>query len=220
MSQLRGPDGAGGVLLPPHDRHLLAVLDGRVASLDPDEFLAVLPLLRRTFGEFAAPEHAAIGRAVSGALNRAARTRRPRPRDIDWNRRIATSLARTCRSHRTVIPERLVGRTARTWRCGTRASRGSDLPGRPHSATGRCEDAPLPVARWLARKAQGLASGRMSIYDSIGGAATVRAAVDDFYVRVLADPDGPRASSVWARVADARCPSVPTDTQPAFAVMS
>lgn len=28
----------------------------------------------------------------------------------------------------------------------------------------------------------------MSIYDSIGGAAAVRAAVDDFYVRVLADP--------------------------------
>ena len=29
----------------------------------------------------------------------------------------------------------------------------------------------------------------MSIYDSIGGAAAVRAAVDDFYDRVLADPD-------------------------------
>jgi len=28
----------------------------------------------------------------------------------------------------------------------------------------------------------------MSIYDSIGGAAAVRAAVDDFYERVLADP--------------------------------
>jgi hemoglobin len=28
----------------------------------------------------------------------------------------------------------------------------------------------------------------MSIYDSIGGAAAVRAAVDDFYARVLADP--------------------------------
>ena len=30
--------------------------------------------------------------AVSGALNRAARTRRPRPRDIDWNRTIAANL--------------------------------------------------------------------------------------------------------------------------------
>jgi hemoglobin len=29
----------------------------------------------------------------------------------------------------------------------------------------------------------------MSIYDSIGGAAAVSAAVDDFYGRVLADPD-------------------------------
>lgn len=28
----------------------------------------------------------------------------------------------------------------------------------------------------------------MSIYDSIGGAGAVRAAVDDFYARVLADP--------------------------------
>ena len=32
--------------------------------------------------------------AVSGALNRAARTRRPRPRDIDWNRTIAANLSR------------------------------------------------------------------------------------------------------------------------------
>jgi len=47
--------------------------------------------------------------AVSGALNRAARTRRPRPRDIDWNKTIAANLARYVPSHRTVIPERLVG---------------------------------------------------------------------------------------------------------------
>jgi Mg-chelatase subunit ChlD len=47
--------------------------------------------------------------AVSGALNRAARTRRPRPRDIDWNKTIAANLTRYVPSHRTVIPERLVG---------------------------------------------------------------------------------------------------------------
>jgi VWA domain containing CoxE-like protein len=47
--------------------------------------------------------------AVSGALNRAARTRRPKPRDIDWNRTIAANLSRYVPSHRTVIPERLVG---------------------------------------------------------------------------------------------------------------
>ena len=47
--------------------------------------------------------------AVSGALNRAARTRRPKPRDIDWNRTIAANLSRYVPSHRTVIPERLIG---------------------------------------------------------------------------------------------------------------
>jgi Mg-chelatase subunit ChlD len=47
--------------------------------------------------------------AVAGALNRAARTRRPKPRDIDWNRTIAANLARYVPSHKTVIPERLVG---------------------------------------------------------------------------------------------------------------
>jgi Mg-chelatase subunit ChlD len=47
--------------------------------------------------------------AVSGALNRAARTRRPKLRDIDWNRTIAANLTRYLPEHRTVVPERLVG---------------------------------------------------------------------------------------------------------------
>jgi Mg-chelatase subunit ChlD len=47
--------------------------------------------------------------AVSGALNRAARTRRPKPRDIDWNRTIAANLSRYLPRYRTVVPERLIG---------------------------------------------------------------------------------------------------------------
>ncbi|HWG14129.1 MAG TPA: VWA domain-containing protein [Streptosporangiaceae bacterium] len=47
--------------------------------------------------------------AVSGALNRAARTRRPKLRDIDWNRTIAANLTHYLPEHRTVVPERLVG---------------------------------------------------------------------------------------------------------------
>lgn len=47
--------------------------------------------------------------AVSGALSRSSRTRRPKPRDIDWNRTIAANLSRYVPEHRTVIPERLVG---------------------------------------------------------------------------------------------------------------
>jgi Mg-chelatase subunit ChlD len=51
--------------------------------------------------------------AVTGALDRAARTRRPRPGDIDWNRTIAANLRHYQPEHRTVIPERLVGHARR-----------------------------------------------------------------------------------------------------------
>ncbi|WP_337191552.1 VWA domain-containing protein [Nocardioides flavescens] len=54
--------------------------------------------------------------AVTGALDRAARTRRPRPSDIDWGRTIAANLEHYLPEHRTVIPERLVGHARRTTR--------------------------------------------------------------------------------------------------------
>jgi Mg-chelatase subunit ChlD len=47
--------------------------------------------------------------AVSGAVDRAARTRRPQLRDVDWNRTIAANLRHYQPAHRTVVPERLVG---------------------------------------------------------------------------------------------------------------
>jgi Mg-chelatase subunit ChlD len=47
--------------------------------------------------------------AVSGALNRAVRIRRPRHRDIDWDRTIKLNLKHYQPSLHTVVPERLVG---------------------------------------------------------------------------------------------------------------
>jgi Mg-chelatase subunit ChlD len=47
--------------------------------------------------------------AVTGALDRSTRTRRPRHQDIDWNRTIAANLAHYLPEHRTVVPERLIG---------------------------------------------------------------------------------------------------------------
>ncbi|BDU08190.1 VWA domain-containing protein [Nocardia cyriacigeorgica] len=47
--------------------------------------------------------------AVTGALDRAARVSRPRPRDIDWDRTIRKNLAHYLPEQRTVVPERLVG---------------------------------------------------------------------------------------------------------------
>jgi Mg-chelatase subunit ChlD len=47
---------------------------------------------------------------VTGALNRASRTSRPRrPSEIDWDRTIRANLPRYLPEYRTVVPERLVG---------------------------------------------------------------------------------------------------------------
>jgi Mg-chelatase subunit ChlD len=47
--------------------------------------------------------------AVSGALNRAARSSRPRPADIDWDRTVRANLKNYLPEQRTVVPERLIG---------------------------------------------------------------------------------------------------------------
>lgn len=52
--------------------------------------------------------------AVRGALDRSARTRRPRPADIDWRRTIAANLKHYLPEQRTVVPERLIGHARRT----------------------------------------------------------------------------------------------------------
>jgi hypothetical protein len=51
---------AGSGLLLVHDDKLLSLADGWLAGLSTDAFTAVLPALRRTFGEFAPPERQAI----------------------------------------------------------------------------------------------------------------------------------------------------------------
>jgi Mg-chelatase subunit ChlD len=51
--------------------------------------------------------------AVGGALDRSARTTRPRPRDIDWDRTIRANLRHYQPSLGTVVPERLVGHARR-----------------------------------------------------------------------------------------------------------
>ncbi|MFK0254234.1 vWA domain-containing protein [Streptomyces sp. NPDC090445] len=46
---------------------------------------------------------------VAGALDRSARTSRPRHADIDWNRTIRANLKNYLPEYRTVVPERLIG---------------------------------------------------------------------------------------------------------------
>jgi Mg-chelatase subunit ChlD len=46
---------------------------------------------------------------LDGALDRSARTSRPRHRDIDWDRTIRANLRHYLPEHRTIVPERLIG---------------------------------------------------------------------------------------------------------------
>ncbi|MGW4530872.1 DUF5682 family protein [Nocardia sp. NPDC004340] len=65
--------GGRGLLLV-HDRNLLSLIDGWLCGLDEDQFVATLPLLRRTFGAFEAGERQAIGQAVRHGAPTAAAT--------------------------------------------------------------------------------------------------------------------------------------------------
>jgi hypothetical protein len=56
--------GSGLILL--HDQTLLQILDEWVASLDENTFIALLPLLRRTFSSFHEPERRQIGEIIRG----------------------------------------------------------------------------------------------------------------------------------------------------------
>ncbi|MDV7245106.1 MULTISPECIES: VWA domain-containing protein [Rhodococcus] len=47
--------------------------------------------------------------AVTGAINRAARTTNPKLRDVDWNRTIRANLAHYLPEYKTVVPERMIG---------------------------------------------------------------------------------------------------------------
>ncbi|QIS15273.1 DUF5682 family protein [Nocardia arthritidis] len=56
--------GGRGLLLV-HDRELLRLIDSWLRGLREEQFIEVLPLLRRTFGEFESGERRAIGQAVT-----------------------------------------------------------------------------------------------------------------------------------------------------------
>jgi hypothetical protein len=65
--------GSGLVLL--HDRVLLGVVDSWVTELRPEAFTSLLPLLRRTFSTFAAPERRQIGELIHQGQVKATVTR-------------------------------------------------------------------------------------------------------------------------------------------------
>lgn len=76
---------SGGGLLLVHDPRLLGLVDDWLTGLSGEQFIDVLPLLRRTFGGFAAPERRSIGER----LRSAGRDDADREQDVDEHRAAA-----------------------------------------------------------------------------------------------------------------------------------
>jgi Family of unknown function (DUF5682) len=71
---------ADGALLLIHDAELRDLLDQWVCQLDETQFIDMLPLLRRTFGSFAAAERQAIAERIAAGSEK---RHRPHPEEID-----------------------------------------------------------------------------------------------------------------------------------------
>lgn len=81
-----------------------------LASVIPAETKETARLVvRRVVDELLKRLEEPLRSAVSGALNRAVRNRRPRLAEIDWNRTVRANLRHYQPSHRTLVPETLIG---------------------------------------------------------------------------------------------------------------
>lgn len=91
------------------DVHLVGTLLG-LRHLLPETTLSTARLVvAKVVSDLEARLARPLQEAVTGALRRSARTRRPRPGDIDWGRTIQANLKHWLPEQRTVVPERLVG---------------------------------------------------------------------------------------------------------------
>lgn len=91
------------------DVALVATLIGLTGVIPKHSRETARQVVRQVTTELEERLRARTVQAVTGALDRSARTSRPRMRDVDWNRTIAANLKHYLPEHRTVVPERLVG---------------------------------------------------------------------------------------------------------------
>ncbi len=96
------------------DMSMVTTLIGLGGALPAESRESARQVVRKVTSQLEERLAAKTREAVTGALDRSARTRRPRARDIDWNRTIAANLKHYLPEHRTVVPERLVGFGRRT----------------------------------------------------------------------------------------------------------
>jgi len=91
------------------DVHLVATLVGLNGVMPETTRETARTVVRQVVTEIEQRVAERTRSAVGGAVNRAARTRRPRTADIDWPATIGRNLDHYLPEHRTVVPERLVG---------------------------------------------------------------------------------------------------------------
>ena len=91
------------------DVHLVATLLGLRRAIPEHSRETARAVVRHVTDQLEERLASPTRQAVTGALHRASRTRRPRPADIDWGRTVAANLRHYQPDYGTVIPERLVG---------------------------------------------------------------------------------------------------------------
>jgi len=96
------------------DVHLVATLLTLNSVIPPETRETARRVVRTVTDELQQRLAARTRQAILGSINRATRSRRPRPHEIDWDRTIRANLRHYQPDERTVIPERLVGMGRRT----------------------------------------------------------------------------------------------------------
>jgi VWA domain-containing protein len=91
------------------DVHLVADLIALRAAMPAKAKDTARAVVRKVVDELMAKLAQATAETIRGAVNRARRTTRPRPADIDWPRTIRANLDKYQPDLRTVIPARLIG---------------------------------------------------------------------------------------------------------------
>ena len=91
------------------DVHLVADLIALRAAMPAKAKDTARVVVRKVVDQLMEKLAQATAETIRGAVNRARRTTRPRPADIDWPRTIRANLDKYQADLRTVVPERLVG---------------------------------------------------------------------------------------------------------------
>ncbi|MFF3647884.1 VWA domain-containing protein [Streptomyces sp. NPDC002181] len=100
------------------DVHLVGTLLSLHKAMPETTRETARAVVRKVVGQLEARLASRTRATLAGALDRSARTSRPRHADIDWNRTIRANLKNYLPEHGTVVPERLIGygRAARSVR--------------------------------------------------------------------------------------------------------